>query len=55
MPIAKHNKPTNKIWRTKRNIRNLQLRFWREQEQKRLELKKKGLVSISDLMKRESK
>ena len=44
MPISKHNKPTNKIWRTKRNIRNLQMRFWREQEQKRKEMEKKGLI-----------
>ena len=55
MPISKHNKPTNKIWRTKRNIRNLQMRFWREQEQKRKEMEKKGFISLSDLMKKESK
>ena len=55
MPRSKHNNPTNKIWRTKRNIRNLQMRFWREQEQKRKEMEKKGFISLSDLMKKESK
>ena len=27
MPRAKHNKPTNKVWRTRRNIRNLRKRL----------------------------
>ena len=52
MARSKHQKPTNKIWRTKRNIRNIQMRFWREQEQKRQELKKTGYISLDELMKK---
>ena len=50
MARSKHQKPTDKVWRTRRNIRNIQMKFWREQEQKRQELKKKGYIPLDELM-----